>query len=465
MYRELRYCRIPGYAPVCCDLNSVDTLVEGYNKRLFHDLLPRPLWFLKDFEKFVQEEIVDYPVHIGSCDFYKWLNGLDYPQSYKRQMEEAFLFDHGSRPPAWLCHMIEAFGKGECYNKFKPARSIHTRKTRFKAWSGPRFHQIEEYVYQKPEFIKHTPVNERPALIKALRNEGIYYYQTDHKSFESQITPEIADICECALYRHVLANDPDIDFLCNIITGRNRIHNRRGIYIEIDGRRMSGDSCTSLGNGFTNLMLLKYILKRKGQEFHGYVEGDDGIFATNVIVTSQDFAEIGFECEVQQYTDPCEASFCGMIFGEDEQIIRDPFKFMSSFAYSYHFIDGGDRLLDQLQLAKALSACWETPSCPIVGVLARYVISHVPSGTKPRYILDGYHDHPPVDYQVPPFRPTYATRLLFDKLYGIDVQTQVFAENCIIAGDFQQVADLIPAPRQYQIMDTLYRDVTYGNHM
>lgn len=39
---------------------------------------------------------------------------------------------------------------------------INSRSDAFKAFSGPFFKAIEKVVYEMPEFIKHTPVPDRP---------------------------------------------------------------------------------------------------------------------------------------------------------------------------------------------------------------------------------------------------------------------------------------------------------------
>lgn len=69
--------------------------------------------------------------------------------------------------------------------------------------------------------------------------------------------------------------------------------------------------------------------------------------------------------------------------------------------------------MDELLRAKALSACYETPHCPVIGKIARYALERT-RGVHPRFVRDGYHDVPMLDeFDVPKFEPTDLTRELF----------------------------------------------------
>lgn len=188
---------------------------------------------------------------------------------------------------------------------------------------------------------------------------------------------------------------------------------------------MSGDMCTSLGNGFTNLMLALYLVHKKGGTLEGFVEGDDGLFATDVELTAADYEKLGFTIKIEEVTDPREASFCGMVFAENE-IIREPRRFLMGFGWTQSYIHAGTRIMDQLLRAKALSTAYETPQCPIVGAMARYALSATRS-VRPRFVNDGFH-HPPDEAPIAEFNPQAATRQLFARLYGISVPEQLEAE-------------------------------------
>jgi len=297
-------------------------------------------------------------------------------------------------------------------------------------------------------FIKHVPVPERPSLIKDLRAYGQHYIQTDYSAFEASFAPEFMNVCECELYRRLLANHPVLaEMICQTLIGLNRCSTRQGVRFQCCGKRMSGDMCTSLGNGFTNLMLWSFICERHGYKWKGYVEGDDGIFAVSHTPKVSEFAEFGFELKLQEYPDPSLASFCGIVLVDDD-IIRDPYKFLANFGWTDRFHYAKSKVQAELLRAKALSTCYETPQCPIVGVLARRALEDTRS-VRPRYVDDGYHTAPPDEFKIPSFKPSDSVRAVFGQLYGISPQLQLEIESLVESKKFDQVVALMPAPEQY----------------
>jgi hypothetical protein len=204
---------------------------------------------------------------------------------------------------------------------------------------------------------------------------------------------------------------------------------------------MSGDMCTSLGNGFTNLMLAKFIAHEQGADLHGFVEGDDGLFSTTASLTPELYQQLGFTIKIDEVSEPCKASFCGMVFAESGQIIRDPRKFMMTFAWTQSLIQAGPTIMNQLQRAKALSCLAETPSCPIVSAFATYALNHT-DGYQARFVSDGYHQVPANGPKPLPIADD--TRELFEHVFGIPVAVQLACEAAIALGEFSRVAELVP---------------------
>jgi hypothetical protein len=378
-------------------------------------------------------------------DFEEWLSSTSYNDARKNELRFANEQLRGGLPTRKLASHIDTFVKTEFYPTLKHARMINSRHDAFKVWSGPRFKAIEEVIYDLPWFIKHVPVPMRPFKIMDLRKSGCHYYATDFTAFESHFIPKLMNICECELYRWCLANERDAGFLCSILMGPNRMRTRTHVFATCRGRRMSGDMCTSLGNGFTNLMLAMFLVSEKHGSMQGYVEGDDGIFASTVPLTSSDYEKMGFTIKIEEVADPCSASFCGLIFADGGQIVRDPYKFLQGFGWTSSFINAGSRIMDELLRAKALSCVYETPQCPIVGALARAALKRT-EHVHPRFVQDGYHDVLPDVVDIPAFAPSMATRELFSVLYGISIQHQLLLERALSSGNMQRVASLLPPP-------------------
>jgi len=344
---------------------------------------------------------------------------------------------------------VKSFPKLESYGEWKYVRWINSRVDSFKVWCGPLFHAIEEVVYEDPHFIKHTPVPERPAKVMALKRAGLRYFQTDFTSFEKHFTAEVQRNIEFVLYEELLPWLPadDLKFLFSVLTGKNHLRTRVGVSAVVKARRMSGEMNTSLGNGFTNLMLALFVAHEQGFDLDGFVEGDDGLFAVNGEITTQMYAGLGFDIKIDEVDDPCEASFCGMIFSRSGQIIRDPKRFLQTFGWTHSCIHAGDKVMNQLLRAKALSACYETPNCPIVGVIARKALDHT-ANYAPRFVEDGYHNTamiPRDTLDLPKFAPDMSTRHLFARKFKISIPEQLRAEAAIKAGNLNILADIVPS--------------------
>lgn len=442
VFRRLNHCAVPGYAPLCMDSNDAETVNCGFRQRLLRKVPESNQEKLKRLRVFVREYLKKNIAVVEPMNFEEWLASTSYNEARKKELRAVEEQLRGGKPGRKTCRKIAAFVKSEFYAVWKHCRLINSRCDAFKVWSGPRFKAIENELYRQHEFIKHVPVPERPALIDALRAGGRRYYQTDYTAYESHFKPEIMEIVECELYRHCLGNDVSAQFLCSVISGWNYMRTHTGIRAKIQGRRMSGDMCTSLGNGFTNLMLAKFIAEEHSGHLEGFVEGDDGLFATDFELKAEDYKDLGFTIKIGEVEDPCEASFCGMIFSRSGEIIRDPRTFMMGFGWTQSFISAGPKIMDELLRAKALSSAYETPQCPIIGAFSRYALAKTVN-VLPRFVNDGYHIPRDV-VNVPVFSPSADTRLLFERKYQVSVATQLAAEECIRNGRFECLQHIIP---------------------
>jgi len=378
--------------------------------------------------------------------FEEWLESTTYNDGRKDKLRIVESRLRGGLPNRRKCSQVNSFVKTEFYPEYKHARMINSRCDEFKVASGPAFKTIEQMVYGQKEFIKHVPVTQRPFAIRSLRQHGRRYFATDFTAFESHFKDDILNSCELILYDHCLSDYPGLSALIHdVISGENRCRTRSGVRVKIGARRMSGDMCTSLGNGFTNLMLAKYIAFKKGGDIDGFVEGDDGLFSSTVPLTPADYSELGFTIKIEEVLDPCMASFCGIVCGDCGDIVRDPRKFIQGFAWTSSFLHGGDKLMSQLLRAKALSTLFETPGCPIVSIMAKYALDRT-DGLAPRFVLDGYHVCPTDLRNVPAVSIRLESRYLVEKLFRIPVGVQLAVESCIESGNFAGVSHLLPAP-------------------
>jgi len=141
---------------------------------------------------------------------------------------------------------------------------------------------------------------------------------------------------------------------------------------------MSGEMNTSLGNGFSNHMLMLFVSHVNNLHLHECViEGDDCLSAfIGRIPTSKMFEDLGFTIKIKTHSKLTSASFCGLLFDDEaRQLVTDPRKVLLNFSW-FHPIYRRARAhtMHRLLRSKALSIAHQFPSCPIVSKFAGRIL-------------------------------------------------------------------------------------------
>jgi hypothetical protein len=379
-----------------------------------------------------------------------WLSRTNYPK-WRR---EELLTKWYKMATAWEKRYwaVKSFMKLETYLEWKYARAINSRTDEFKCSVGPIFKAIEEALYKHPAFIKHVPVAERPRYItEMLYRESGVYLQSDYTAFEALFSKEVMEKVEFKLYEYMtskLPGGPEFMRLVRTVLGGLNWCEFRDFIVTVVGTRMSGEMCTSLGNGFANLMFMLFMLHKKGcTDVAGVVEGDDGLFVCRgTPPTGKDFEDLGLIIKLETYSNLAEASFCGMVFDpEDKLTVMDPREVLASFGWaSGRYARSGKKTLSALLRCKALSLAHQYPGCPVITALSRYglrVTRHVKrvqmyrvlnsrkamSGWERDQLMDALRDEARIEHIEPPVN----TRLLVERLYGITVEQQYYLEKLL----------------------------------
>jgi hypothetical protein len=418
------------------------TLLAGIQKRLAAappDFDPE---LRKEFRAFVFRFIQRFRPLDRDVDFDAWLAERPYPAWRKEELRRRRvdrIEPHHRR--------VKMFMKDEHYPDYKHARAINSRTDEFKTYVGPFFSRIEKVVFELDHFIKRVPFKDRADyVINKLYRPGAIYYSTDYTSFEAMFTDQMMLDCEMQLYRHMLVNYPDVmDEIEKTMTGVNVMVNK-GLSVSIKGTRMSGEMCTSLGNGFSNLMFASFVAEKSGAKIDLVIEGDDGLIVSDKPLDESLFRRLGLSIKIQRFEDLCEASFCGIVCDlVARTIVTDPREFLSNIGWTNGVYERATaaRLAD-LQLAKALSYLCQYPGCPIIQPLCLKIVqrstfrwhrlwSIVNSKRINQYereqmsmALETYSR----DYKPPEIR--YSSRLLVEKLYGVSVADQIAIENLTV---------------------------------
>lgn len=429
---------VAGLAPPHPDKNHGPTLLQGCLSRFAADPPKASRTLLRSLRRFVRKYVRDNLVPLEAdydLSVERWLEE-NTTYSAKRKEELLKVAKEHNMSITQDDYVVKLFCKSETYLKYKHARGINSRTDAAKCYFGPAFHAIEKRVYEIPAFIKKIPVRARPKYIMDML--GKYpgpFKETDYSQFEKHFVPHVMASIEMELYSWMLRNFPErLAHIKRAMLGTNRCTNIN-FRLDIKGRRMSGEMCTSLGNGFSNLMLLLFTAYRKGGKAEGVVEGDDALFYSDVPVSTEDFRELGFTIKMLEHEHLLRSSFCGMVCSRDLATMTDPLKVLLNIGWTHSPMMNSPALLPGLLKAKALSLAYEHPQCPILFKLSEVILRHTGFAT-PRFESNWYEAS--LNAEVMQFAdetkllmrlgPSSSTREDFAEHFGISVACQLAVE-------------------------------------
>jgi len=282
--------------------------------------------------------------------------------------------------------------------------------------------------------------------MERLHREGAIYLATDYTAFESLFVEKLMSACEFELYSYMTEALPAgaefMRLVREVLGGENLCVFKR-FRVRLNATRMSGEMCTSLGNGFSNLMFMLFTCQEAGcTEVIGVVEGDDGLFTMIGNPPKEaDFQRLGLVIKAVEHDTISTASFCGIVFDPIDRInVTDPAKVLASFGWTQRTHNRCRQFkLTALLRCKALSYAYQYPGCPIIQELAAYglrVTTGVTNSMALKLSSQKGHD----TYQMGqlkaainrgniPWKETgWATRILVEKLYGFTVEQQLHIE-------------------------------------
>lgn len=437
---------VEGAAPPSPDPYDKRSLLGGIAKRIGCPLPTIDVVLLRRFRSFVRQWLYRHlkPLPADSDVSIKhWLANTHYPDWRSQQIYTKFLCTGGVlRQNHFRC---KSFIKRESYfvsgAAYKEARTINSRSDAFKAISGPIFAAIEREVYTLCPFIKHVPVADRARYVKDLVYQpGATYISTDYTSFEAHFTPQVMKACEIQLYKYMTKLLPckeRVKVICNAISGKNTL-NFSNLACTVTGVRMSGDMCTSLGNGFTNLMLMQFWAHEHRTRAVGVVEGDDGLFRVTKVPKAKFFERLGFTIKIETSSCLAEAQFCSMCFNDETgRVLSNPIKKILNTGWTFSEARFSKKARMELLRGKANSLLCESPGAPVVHSLAKW-LDRATSGTAVRYSgLAGTKDNTEEMLDICDDRialgrisvPDHSDRLLVERHFGIPVASQLVIES------------------------------------
>lgn len=426
------------------DLYDAATTLGGILKRAASKHPDPDIGALKRLGVFVLDwlKINLTPLSAGSdTSVERWLAHCSYPHWRKMELLDKHYAVINRRDRRY--RRAKCFIKDETYPEYKHARGIYSRTDEFKTFVGPIVKLIEEEVYKLPQFIKHVPHHKRPKYILEYLNPDGTADATDYTAFESIFTAHIQKAVEQQLYKYMTEFLPDGDeFMWHMsaLFERQKCEFKY-VSAELPACRLSGDMCTSLGNGFSNLMFALFVLHEKGcTNIRIVIEGDDGLMCySGPRVTAEDFARLGLTIKLDRHERIETASFCGIIFDEEEQInIDDPRDALATFGWgtNQYTLSKRSKKMSLLR-CKALSLAHQYPGCPIISELAQYGlrvtrghdIRHLGANARNTWYRDQLLAAIKDEKNIPIKTPGQRSRFLVEEKYGITVERQLKIEE------------------------------------
>jgi len=401
---------IENVCPYVPDNNSILGKLMSTFKRLLQ--LPPEIKNYQEQKSFVRSLLHSCLYHLSpSTDLsYKtFRNELPHPEWRKKQLDDASVKLPDLSPKRIA--MIKSFIKREMFEEPKYPRTINARCDAAKVKYGPMIRAIEKCFYDEMGyFAKHIDVAERPKMIKTRFQRFEHIYCSDYSAFESHMTPQMMQICESQLYKFMMKHVPKGSKLATeysaMLEGENTPQNK-DLKVKVNGIRQSGEMSTSLGNGFTNMSLIIYMLWKKygkpslndikfWNSFDLLIEGDDALIGYNgqFELTEQDFASIGLTSKIEKHDSVETTRFCQIAFqcddlenvGEIRRILKKTF-----FTIASGFKSQPHKLMKYMQ-AKARSLLYEFPACPIITSIGKCLLRNS-VGTEPVW-EDSWKHHP-----------------------------------------------------------------------
>lgn len=473
--------------PVIVNYRSSNNQIRGILKRCCLNLPYQP-HEVQNFRQFVRSFIRTNYQPIQHIDFSHenldkyWLHDSKrYTLKQKKHFHDLLdqYLSHGNykqfiKQKSASLYLCNSFIKREFYSEPKEARIINARSEMFRALVGPCIKEIEHAVIYNRHFIKGKQPQDVVNRMLEIQKTYTHIAETDYSSFEGSFNQDVLQACEYDLFHYMLANNPGVwKIIKQVYVTKSRLCFSTTPFHDISvfpGSRMSGDMWTSLGNGFTNMMLFLYCAKNSmtrtawrntENKYDFLVEGDDGFFGYDFDLDLTRVSRLGFVLKLAHAEDINQLSFCGIKISPSGHPIPDVPRVLEKFGYDFddtiinNYSTTSTNHEMKLMRAKAMSLLATGPGCPILQPLAQKVLE-LTQGLQPRINMFDWWDTEVLDIthvKLKPVEITLKDRQYFSQTYHISVAKQIMIETFI--HEQTQLRFELPFTRH---------DLEYGNY-
>jgi hypothetical protein len=450
-------CHLLGAKQPHPDPNHTPTIAGGIAKRLGANPPEPELEIRLRFKKFVKTWLMNnLPKLPDDTDysFENWITNTPYTQERKKELQNLWTDIIDPKDPDFS--KVKAFIKDETYPSYKYPRNICSRTDAFKCLYGPIVKQVENILFKLPNFLKKVPAEHKVQhILDHIGDADGHVHVGDATSWECHFKKWLREAAENQLMYHCLENAPEeirnnFRWCVRQINGEQKI-TFKNVRVVLETLRMSGEMDTSLGNGFTTLMMIEFLCDYYNIEKCGtiFVEGDDNLAALRGTLTKEMFSKLGFMIKVEHPDSLSEASFCGLVFDVSEKImISNPNKYLMEFGWAdKKYIGSSRKRMLELLRAKSLSLKHQHHGAPILDALARYGLRCTKGITVREHWVRKHYGtyrseevlHAMKNAKLEKLDPGPMTRALCEKLFGITVAAQIQIERYL-----DSLTDIIP---------------------
>lgn len=291
---------------------------------------------------------------------------------------------HGVNDPMGL-RVINVFQKSENYPEVKEPRAISACSQECKALLGGFLHAIDKHaIATTPFFVKGMNPWTIDEKVKQMSSRWSLYMGSDYSSYEGSQDYQWVNLIEKRIYEEWLKNYPEVwNYLKQIYEEGHDIYYKKRYFGHINGKRMSGDVQTSIGNGISNAVIWSYVSYKMNIPIEFLVEGDDAFICSDSPLDVNIVRDLGFDCKIDgpsfNYEDICFLSrykWQGNVFGNIPKII-DKIGVVKSRHFTKRFKDGSNRSMREIEdyaYTKAYCFLFMYTGTPIIDPLCRAIM-------------------------------------------------------------------------------------------
>lgn len=271
----------------------------------------------------------------------------------------------------------------------KEDRAIQFRSVVYNTALGMQLTQVEHGVYYHARNADGTPCIvkgysnfERAMLLdyEARQYADPVFILADHSRFDAHVNPRLL-AAEHGFYLAARGNNAELRYLLKM-QKKNRGFSAGGIVYKMEGKRMSGDYNTALGNSLLNYAMMKSVFDCRGiTKFNLIIDGDDSVVILEAAELrkcdnlADDFEDFGMTTEIEVAYDISQAEFCQCRIVYTKYgpcMVRNPDKSLGLMGVSPRQLD--PQFAMQWQAAKALCEICSNPGVPVIQPYARKLL-------------------------------------------------------------------------------------------